>query len=442
MAFIERRRHNLKASAEEIEKVLESLAHHFSLKWLTKRGSHPLQKLWERTDELATHELYFFGTCLLRMYHLSPKFVKKQISHIKSDTINNQLGAFFEIIGLGILNSKDQITEPTKGNNPGFDGIIHLSKEKDMRISLKNYGLSSTHRQFLENCKKLEKLIVKGLKERKISPIQIVIDSPFEYPSDKSWESLFHNFPIILDQLQGDSRFVLFDKIWMVMWGDLIKEKGELDKYQNSYTLIVSSVLHKNERKNLFDKIDSACNNLLKHSDIENDQIENAVFIHLPESASILQCEESVKGYFELYPDKPITLVILFQPTVATDFDKNVNFIHHCFKVIYRNNTIPGELKWNIDLNIPVGKIGDPTQEKLVIEKDGKTETHDLKDRYFFQCGNHYLLAKKESNGSFNGYPMIIASGIFEHSVFKLFPDQPSMTFSGKFAPHHTLLIL
>lgn len=446
MDYFENRQNVTKQSAEELNTIFKCIADNFSHKWIKSSKGHPLQQLWKRKDALSTNELYFFGDCLKRLSEIDPKWVKNQISQIKSDHSNNRQGAFFEIIGLGILSTSEQIVSPTKGNNPGFDGVLSLNEVKSMRISIKNYGDSLHYQEFISYSQKVEKKLKEILKDNSITSIQVVIDSPKSYPSKQDWENLLNQIPnILLNYKSGEPKAFSISDFWFFMYGDLKDDYQKLHEGFNSYTLIISSTFHKNEEKNLLDKLDEACYNLIKHSQNESDDLINVVFIHLSESASIIQCSEWVNNYFISNSEKPITGIILYQPTVSSNLVKDNNFIHHCFQLIFRNEKF---IRWNslnkqINFCLPVGIIdNNPSENKLIFKQNEEKHTIDIKNKYMFQRGNLYLEGKEDEKGTVTGNVKRIASGVFAHSVFQPFPDQPAFVLSGHFPPVDKLLIL
>lgn len=440
------RQNATKASEEEMEVIFKCVADHFSLKWLKSNRTHPLQQLWNRKDALSTNELFSFGSCLQRLAAIDSKWTKNQIKHIKEDYTNNRIGAFFEINGLGILNSPQQQTIPASGNNPGFDGTLMLYDKKTMRLSLKNYGDSAFYKEFSAFGKKVEDCVQKTLKEKNISSIQIIIDAVNAFPGKSEWDSLIKNIPEVLGNMEkSSSNAYSIDGFWLFMYGDIRDDYQDFHPAFNSYQLILLANHHKNEDRNLLSKLEEACANLTAHSKLENDTIINAVFIHLPESASMSQCKEWSEKYFLDFPDKPISCIILYQPKIASDLEKDINFIHQYFQIIIR---VDKYVKWNLDskkinFEIPIGIISEaPSVNKLIAVTDGEKKEIIFNGKYIYQRGNYYLEAKKEADGTLTGNIKRIASGIFAHSVFQPFPDQQPLALSGHFAPTDKLLIL
>ncbi len=444
--YFENRQNVTKASSEEMETIFKCIAEHFSYKWVKSPRSHPLQQLWFRKDALSTNELYFFGTCLKEIASQNPKWVKDQVTLVKSDQSNNRQGAIWEILALGMLIKEGQKVTTAKMNTAGYDGILSFEDSKSIKISLKNYGDSAHAKEFSSYAKKIEEKLKTVLREKNILSIQIVIDSPKGFPGKSNWESLMNSLPDVLSNVEkGKPKSFAIENFWFFMYGDINDDKQEFHPAHNSYQIIISSPYHQNEEKNLLDKLEEACVNLTKHSIIEDENTMNCVFIHLPENASIIQCKEWAEKYFITHPEKPITAIMLYQPTVATDLEKNNSFIHHCFQFIVNGNRISlwNKINRQINLNIPVGITSNtPSENKIIYEVEGKKEILNFINRYLFQSGNLFLEAKKNSDGTITGNVKKIASGVFIHSVFQPFPGQQAFTLSGHFPPIDKLLIL
>jgi hypothetical protein len=112
------RQNVLGAPVSEIEERLEAVASAFGIAWLKENRDHPLQKLWNRTDYLATNELVWFGDAILSMQSVDRKWTARELDKVKNETANNRKGAAFEIIGLGIFAKRLRVV-PSAGNNPG-----------------------------------------------------------------------------------------------------------------------------------------------------------------------------------------------------------------------------------------------------------------------------------------------------------------------------------
>lgn len=447
MKYFDNRQNTLRFSEEDMESVFKGLADGFSHKWIIRKGSHPLQLLWNRRDFLATNELYTFGSYLKQLSEIDRKWVQQRIKDIKIDNRNQQQGALFEICALGMLINGGHKVYPSKGNTPGYDGTLKMACGKKINISIKNYNISIHYRDFLNRSAEIEKEFVRLLKKENVYNAQMVIDAHIHYPSAEAWNKLKKDIPVVLQAYKKDSKAMF--GILPDLWAGLIvglHETPEVPLHTNyqSYTFIASSVFHKNEENNLFAKLDEACYNLVKHCREDDEQI-NVAFIRIPENISIAACESFVLNYFSLYPDKPITGVILYQPSVATDITKDENFIHHAYRLVFRQEKY---LKWNnsnekINFTPTVGIASFvPTSLKIITSIGEQTQEIDYNNKYIYQRGNHYMKQLDLADGTKTGYMKQLGSGIFRHAVLKPFPDQAEFIISGRFPPENKLLIL
>lgn len=446
MTYFGNRQNQTSVSDEELEPIFASIADSFNLKWLKTAGVNPLQLVWNRRDALSTNELFNFGDALQRVKAIDAKWVKDQIKHIKSDHPNNRNGAIFEINAVGLLATSEYSVEPAKGNNPGFDAILKLDNKKTMRISLKNYGDSVHFQTFNANCKKVEVKLKDVLKAKGIQAVNVLIEAVKGSTERSHWSDLLLHLPKVFDGYQqGEKKVFAIMDFWAVIITPLVDDYQECHSVFNSYTLIIVEGHNKNESKNLLDKLDQAAANLVKHSKVESEDVINIVFVHLPESASIIECKEWAQTYFSNFPEKPITGVILYQPVIATDPDRDINFIHHSVQFVFVDEKFS---KWNHEgkdftFTLPVGIANSsPSENTIIVENDGEQEKYPYKNKYFFQRGNLYLEGKKDAEGNITGNIKRIASGVFAHSVFQPFPNEPAFVISGRFAPVDKLLIL
>ncbi len=232
-------------------------------------------------------------------------------------------------------------------------------------------------------------------------------------------------------------------------WIIIIKPFENPNEYHQAYkshTLIISGKHHQHEVKNLLDKIETACYNLSKHSNTENENLINGLFLHLSVQASVENCDRWLTDYFNTYPEKPISFVFLYQPSIAMDIGRNVTITHHYCKLFKRGEKL---LKWNpngmhLKFNSPIGKVfHKPTCFFLIIDHpNGNREKLTLENRYFYQHGNHYLKMKRNPDNSLSGTMNKLGSGLYTHAVWE-FPEQSSSAvISGISPPFDELLIL
>lgn len=426
--------------------------------WLTKRNGHPLQELWSRSDELATIELYTLASAIKTMLGIDAVWTKGQVNKSKSNERNAYQGAIFEVLGFAMFHNDTATVKPAKRDQAGFDGTILFKNGSAMRTSVKSYGMSKHETRFEKFAREVEEQIKALLIEFNSPPVHIIIDSPARYPEQKDWDKLKANLRPIFEQKAGFTYLASrkdelkdFDEgntnlEWTVIQHPFQQEVDQYHPAFKSYTLMISALHHKNEHENLFSKIDDACINLTKHAVDEQSGLINAILIHLPPTASLDKCCTWLEDYFKLYPNKSVSAVIFYQPSVANDINTNQSYLNHCFRVVTPGNRllnfVPDGL--HLEFSLTLGQFStDPVLLQLIAEyPDGKKEVRTVNDRYIHQSGNHYMRMKPDGKGGFYGNIEQLGSGLFSHLVIEL-PGQPKKAaIGGKFPPKDVLLIL
>lgn len=419
--------------------------------WLSENKSHPLQKLWARNDELASHELYTLGTSIDQMIKIDYKWTIDQIKLSKSFDRKNSQGAIFELIGLALMHSKKHPVVPSKSNQPGYDGKLIIGGTKQMRVSIKNYGMSESQKMFETKAKQLEGDVVRLLKKFAFPPALIFVDFPFYYPQKSDWQLLIDRLEATFDEhkfsADGFLGIAMGTKgVCYLQIKPLIDTGQEFHENYQSYTLIVGSVYHPNENKNLYSKIEDACANLVKHSIKEDGDILNSLLLHLPTNASVENCEKWAQEYFELYPHKQISAIFFLQPAVVRDEKTGNSFIQYSCRMHVREERFD---KWkpngfNFIFSLPVGSVSSESAKNTIIAEypDGTIQKLTVDERYIYQTGQHYMKMQSDGNGGYTGNMYQPGSGVFVNSVIQ-FPGQPeSVAITGRFQPSDDLLIL
>jgi hypothetical protein len=377
--------------------------------------------------------LYSLGTYLHAINQLDPKWLKHQISKIIGKDINNIEGAIFEIQAIGQLLSNNAF--PTKNNQSGYDAIV-TQDSYELRVSIKNFGLSKFQKQFNNQVIQLEKYLVSLLKNLELNKVQIVIDSPQYFPESTNWNTLKENFLIILTEFKLTRRnfYAFDDNSWLIMVYDMTD--SNLASNHLNYSIIVASKFHKNEDANLKSKIEKACSNLLKHSPIESERIKNILYIKIPENLSIDNCFNWTQEYLNEFSNKQISLVIFYQTSVANDLSNGKVFIHHCYKFIEHRKL---HFENRIKFDIPVGIINS-TPSVNAVTAEGK-EQFTVNDKYLKQVGNYYSLAVQTNDNEYSGTIPFLGAGIKKFLIFNE-PFDKEILFSGMFPPEDKLIIL
>src|ERR1700736_2039168 len=170
------------ADPAELEGMLAAIARQFGLEWLTQRGRNPIQALWSRKDALATNELFNLGDAIAAFERLDEDWLKRRVAAIKNGDAGNRAGAIFELLALNLFHVTGNRIVSSKENNPGYDGIVELPDGASLVLSLKNHGISSSEKLFIDNAAALDNKYQAWLQQQSLNGIEVRIQL-FENPS-------------------------------------------------------------------------------------------------------------------------------------------------------------------------------------------------------------------------------------------------------------------
>lgn len=455
-----KRRNNLKMSVEELDSYFEILANSFNEEWLERKGDNPIQHLWQRNEELSTNELYTLATAIKKLMAINPAWTNDQLKKARNFDKNNRMGAICELLTLNLLHSEKYPVIPAKRNQAGYDAILKV-QNKEMRISIKRYGMSIHQQKFETQTKSIEKQITSILEKYKYPPCQVLLDFPHNYPNEEDWnivkKHLDYLFEIKRDDPEPFSAIARTidptqpsspnnTEVIAILIIDKLKDTSGFHLDYRSYSLIVSSVYHPNEYLNIFDKIEKSSKNLTRHSANQNETTINALFLHVPNSISLNNCWNWLNEYFKKNPEQQIALVFLYQASIDQEIKDSKTILNHCIKIFQREEMINLWLPkgTHFKFEVPVGVISNETSTPQIHAHypDGRTEIISADNRYLFQRGNHYMKMEVAEDGTMRGNITKVGRGIYTNVVVEL-PGQPgSFILSNKFPVDDELLIM
>lgn len=214
------------------------------------------------------------------------------------------MGSVFEIVTLGVLSPLTNI-QPTKHNQAGYDAVINLSDDKRIRLSIKNFATSSHYTSFRFQCDEIEKEFVGMLKQANLRATQLYVDFK-TYTNKLLKEKSISCIKDLVDSFKNRPVHYEDDDIYIGL-GSLTSERQYSDQF-NSYETTFISTFHKNEKQNLYSKIEEAINNLTKHGGLEDNENINMVFIHINPHVHVNDCAKWIYEYYEQFPEKPISV--------------------------------------------------------------------------------------------------------------------------------------
>lgn len=383
---------------QQVVELFELLVDHYTLEWLESDGFNPIQQLWLRSDEVATIELLALASGIKIMESVNAPWLKKQIKKTKQSNFNNSKGAVFEIICFGMLHGDKMPVALPKNDQPGYDGILNIDDTRKIRLSLKNFGLSEHERVFRLYSQYLEKKVVQSLYRYDLKPFQVIVIFESGYPGRNDWLYLIKNIDFILSGLQETPKQLISTKhrdIRFGTWSIYCKEMEDLeyDILLKSYTFCIMGSHHHNEQMRIFGKIDKACENLLKHSKHESSTVKNALFISIPNTSDIETCNEWVKQYFKLHPEKEISFIALYQSYLSWSIPIRSQVIGHRILDNFRKERFEGwpDDKLKFEITLFAGRMLKVTRSGFGIQRDGKFEDIlTMKNVYSYQRGREY----------------------------------------------------
>ena len=207
--------------------------------------------------------------------------------------------------------------------------------------------------------------ILKTVKDYKKSNITVFIVFK-NYPNELSIKNICNKIqsfnPHHVSYSENNEKFILTIR-------NIVSSDKPLDFRFHSYQLTLISELHKNEKKNHFDKIDVAIANLqsFKQDDL------NVVVIHVNQSMPIDSIEKYTEEYFENKKRNDIDAVAFYQPCITSDV-QNTQLCHVIKLVLNKtktdNNfmqTVKGK-NWNPpEIIFPVGIISSESCKNALI---------------------------------------------------------------------------
>jgi len=427
-------------SKKNIDRQLKLLSKEFDNKWLEANGTHPLQKLWRRKDQVSTLELYTFSRGVEKIKAIDERWFKHQKGVILHENINNRKGAFWEIIGAYYLMDPKNRVVPASISQKGFDltSIIN-DTGKEIKYSLKYFSFSQHYKKFIAKCEEAKQKLLKKIREKNLN-LQILISKKNNYPSSKDWNDFDEIVGAILLKLDNnETDFGGIVDSWLIGCHRLPDkiEEHKLSNKVSSFTLLIHIPYHKNERNNLLSKIHDAISNLENANVKENKNEINSLFIHIPTTASIKQCDEWILDYFKQIGRNPISNIILYQPSINFDFKSKRTYLQHCLHIIqnggsydlwYENDARNRPEFW-FETGVFIQK---PFQHLVVIGGN----TYDMSNTYSYQTGDIFVEPKElDKNKLFARFGKY-AGGIRIHTSYK------SKIITTPIESHDELLIL
>lgn len=297
MDFLSRRQNVVKGDHAELNAKFAAIANAFGEGWLRNVGNHPLQRLWQRIDALATNELLNFGDAVERFKEESPVWLKSQIAHMKYGDHGQVAGALFEVLALNLFSRDSCKVIPAQSANPGFDGTLLLKDGSRVIVSVKNHGLSEPEHRFLALAKKADVEFQSHARASGVVDPEIRIGA-HKYLSAAEWKSLDVDIRKCIGDIESGVQGGTRDWPYTITLKTLTWPLGQKSSLERSSSFLMLSPMAQNEQVNFEDAIRRGCKNFVQQTVGETGDVCRMIVIRLSNSASVARCCEWAKWYF------------------------------------------------------------------------------------------------------------------------------------------------
>lgn len=389
----------------------------------------PLSLLWNRTDRLATVELFIIGMCFLKILPTNKQWLQQTIREIKRCPDKSK-GLFSEILYLGIFETSKSEIVPAPNKNPGYDFSIKLSSGNMQYISIKNVDISDEQKKFQAGCRKIrakwrEKLgfFRKNLCLRIASKDTLTQDD-------------FHLIVKIIHQQKFlSSSMHLSPKYGIdIFTTEMPSSDFPLSPAHTSDLVIIYCPGAESEKKRYVNKVAKAADNLLKNTEKDANTLR-VIFMRVHVNCDYSFVQERAK---EIISDENscIDCIICYQPSYTRN-NNGDSLLHHCLKIELSPKFAMGlgedrPMKANLFLGTA---SNEQANLKLIDSTNGKEIVIAPSD-YMFQQGDIYKIGQIGDEITINSP----APGIREHGVCMI--DGKFITFTSKITPKTDDLLL
>ena len=437
-----RRRNAVQGARAELNDKLAAIADAFDTAWLTATpASSPVQRLWQRSDELATNELLNFGDAVERWAAQDQRWLAGQVKAIKGRDRGNADGAIFEILGLNLFKGTVRRVLLAPASKPGFDGTLELADGSRVLVSLKNHGLSTYEKSFLASARRFDQavqLMMAGQRPEG-AHVRILFDA---LPDAAAWNAAKDETAQVLARGGAGIELGPAGRPIHIAVHPIEQKFRPLSTSQLSRVCQVFAPQHRNEQDKFLDDIRKGCANLLRHTAHETSpDVCRMIVLRLSATASIGKCVEWANWYFEENGEDGLAVILLYQSAVVKDAMGNSTIAHYL-----RPTTGPAFEMWRrlgtVERSLPQIEImvGTTTTEPPRSELSDGVIAVDLSGYYSYQRGEIF----KTHDPTFSSGMISMGSpavGISMHLVLET-QGQSSRTLSVIDFPDRTLELL
>lgn len=402
------------------ELAFQAIERAFNPLWLGVEGNHPIKKLWNRSDRLATVELFVFGAALEKLQRTQPEWLKMTLKKVKTNM--PYIGFITEIITCAQLEVIKGKLEPAGNNQKGYDLVASYEHGAKHFISVKNHDMSEAQKEFNQHSKHVRNLWRHKLKlEKQSLALRVISDRPL---SKEDFDHVKRYIQNDIDIWNRES--VRISEGVTVIVVPLYRSEGSLSKNHTSDMFMVVAPGPASEQLRFERSIVAAAANMKKNIAVD-EKAFNVIFMRVHINADLDYLIEVAQEILNKGMSG-VDCILFYQPSYCRD-SENRSLISNTFKQAVNMRyiqSLDGRPAYTI--SPALGSISIESS-KLVIKMDGNTSQPLQSNMYIFQKGDIYVLSDKPGEGNMSS-PAI---GILEHAVLN-FQGQ-EITVTGKIFP-------
>lgn len=410
------------------ELAFQAIERAFGSLWLEIEGNHPIKKIWNRPDRLATVELFVFGAALEKLQKTEPEWLKMTLNKVK--TSEPYIGFITEIITCAQLEVTHGKLEPAGNSQRGYDLVASYEHGAKHFISVKNHDVSKAQKEFNQHSKYLRNLWRQKLfLEKKNLALRVIGDRPF---SKEDFEHVKNHIKNNMDLLNRKPA-IIRDGITVTV-APLHRSEASISNNHTSDMFMVMAPAPASEQIRFVRSINAAAANMKKNIAV-NENACNVIFMRVHVNADLDYLVEVAQKLLN-EGVSGVDCILFYQPSYGRD-SENRSQILYTFKPAVSMRyieSLDGRPAYTIKPALGSVSI---ESSRLIVKIDENRSLPLPPNTYIFQAGDIYVVSNKPNEGNLSSP----ASGIREHAILNF--QGCEIKIEGKiFPPSDDLLIV
>lgn len=404
----------------------------FGRAWLeTGPVTNRVVETWRRDDFLAGLEVAAVGAAVLDVERIDASWLAQIARRIRGAGGGEEHGFIFELVACGMFAAGGMNVRPAAKAASGYDAQISFDDGYRLRLSFKNFELSSHELTFRKRCEGLRQQFRAILPPGRAMRLSVQGRVHLEH---QDFVALAEHLPHLM---QGATVEVVPGRVAANV-RELRPESGDLPFARNSVSdqCIFISPEHSNEQLRVEGKLRNACINMAKHCR-RSPATGNLLLVRLHPGADVGRLAD--RALQLVSRDTPeVDAILLYQPSlVRTREGKTV--LVHCVRFVHSPSY---DARGHGLRVVPLfGMFSDKANETR-IEGPGNRSLTLGNHLYVYQAGDLY----RTMNGSFpmgelKGTVGSPGQGLNTHLVVEM-EDGSSSEIHGLFPAHDNLRLL